>query len=89
MMGKLLLLVALLFAAVAVLRVLAGKRSNFKPTPSKTPNPHSTASTGHAVQSLLPCPHCGVHMAQDEIKQHQDSQHSASNADTQSKRQTP
>jgi hypothetical protein len=89
MMGKLLLLVALLFAAVAVLRVVAGKRIDVKSAPSKTPNPQPTAGSSNAVQALLPCPYCGVHMAQDELKQHQVIQHSASNADTQSKRQTP
>ncbi len=69
-MGKLLLLVIVLFAVVAVLRVVASKRSG-----------HSNASADKkkkpqtALEALLPCPHCGVHMIPNELAAHQLSHH--------------
>ena len=69
-MGKLLLLVIVLFAVVAVLRIVASKRSG-----------HSNAATSKekappaAIEALLPCPHCGVHMIPNELAAHQLSHH--------------
>jgi hypothetical protein len=65
-MGKLLLLVAVLFAVVAVLRVLASSRA--KPPREVTP-----ARPNDRVQTLLPCPQCGVHMAAGDLPAHQAS----------------
>jgi hypothetical protein len=64
-MVKLLLLVAALFLVVAVLRVFITKRS---PDASTAATPEK-----NTAQTLLPCPHCGVHMAADELPQHQAS----------------
>ncbi len=68
-MGKLLLLVAALFLAVAVLRVLASQR---KPNRKRTAQPPSQAAPSD-VQTLLPCPSCGVHMAASEMAAHRAS----------------
>jgi hypothetical protein len=65
-MGKLLLLVAVLFAVVAVLRVLASSRA-------KPPRQTAPAHPPDRVQTLLPCPQCGVHVAATELPAHQAS----------------
>ena len=73
-MGKLLLLVAALFVGVAALRVLVSvrkKQAHAEPQAQAcTPAPPA-----NKPPALLPCPHCGVHMAQQELAQHQLSQH--------------
>jgi hypothetical protein len=81
-MGKLLLLVAGLFLALALMRVFAaqrnGKRSrkdNTSTDNATTPN-HSTKGPSSEQPSnkplaLLPCTQCGVHMSQQELHAHQ------------------
>jgi hypothetical protein len=66
-MGKLLLLVAVLFAVVAVLRVFARQRRGHRRASTPEGKPNSTAKR---VQSLLACPQCGVHMAHNELAVH-------------------
>jgi hypothetical protein len=65
-MGKLLLLVAVLFAVVGVLRLLASSRAQ-----SADDTKRSAPTDG--VQTLLACPQCGVHMPADALAAHQAS----------------
>jgi hypothetical protein len=67
-MGKLLLLVAVLFAVVAVLRVFASQRRK-KPANKATESaPDENKNTPLA---LLACPQCGIHMPGSELLAHQ------------------
>jgi hypothetical protein len=65
-MGKLLLLLAVLFAVVAVLRVVARQRRGHRDVSTSESKPER-------VQSLLPCPQCGIHMAPNELAAHEAS----------------
>jgi cytochrome c-type biogenesis protein CcmH/NrfF len=72
-MGKLLLMVALAFALVAVLRVFASHRRKPSPRTEKT-NPQNQVKQT-PVETLLPCPQCGVHFAASELASHQKLTH--------------
>ena len=81
-MGRILFWLAIGFGLIMLARVLAGKRRGPEAKPGADPsadpnttneNPTKAASAPEnlsAVTPLLPCPSCGLHMAQEELAQH-------------------